>query len=80
MLAVMRDPEADPAKRFEAAKSAAPYLDPRLAAVAHSGPEGGAIAIEIADKDRAKALASFVAKMREKPPRPEGQGFRAEIS
>lgn len=29
--------------RFEAAKAAAPYMHPRLAAVEHSGPNGGAI-------------------------------------
>jgi hypothetical protein len=27
--------------RFEAAKAAAPYMHPRLAAVEHSGPDGG---------------------------------------
>jgi len=35
MLAVMRDPNADPHDRLEMAKAAAPYLHPRLAAVAH---------------------------------------------
>lgn len=29
--------------RFDAAKAAAPYIHPRLAAVEHSGPEGGPI-------------------------------------
>ena len=29
--------------RFEAAKAAAPYIHPRLAAVEHSGPDGGAL-------------------------------------
>ena len=29
--------------RFEAAKAAAPYVHPRLAAVEHSGPNGGPI-------------------------------------
>lgn len=53
MLQIMRDepsPELDPrdalqatAMRFEAAKAAAPYIHPRLAAVEHTGPEGGAI-------------------------------------
>jgi hypothetical protein len=31
------------AMRFEAAKAAAPYMHPRLAAVEHSGPNGGPI-------------------------------------
>ena len=58
MLQVMRkEPRADmDAKeflaavtlRFEAAKAAAPYMHPRLAAVEHSGPEGGAIEHSIA--------------------------------
>jgi hypothetical protein len=30
--------------RFEAAKAAAPYIHPRLAAIEHSGPNGGPIA------------------------------------
>lgn len=29
--------------RFEAAKAAAPYIHPRLAAVEHSGPDGQAL-------------------------------------
>jgi hypothetical protein len=49
MLQVMRDdtPHDDPrvqvardAMRFEAAKAAAPYIHPRLAAIEHSGPDG----------------------------------------
>lgn len=54
MLKIMREdrpPEdADIAQRvafhtlrFEAAKAAAPYMHPRLAAVEHTGPGGGAI-------------------------------------
>lgn len=37
MLSVMRNVEADEAKRLEAAKSAAPYVHARLSAVEHSG-------------------------------------------
>jgi hypothetical protein len=54
MLNVMRkEPSADLDERgllaaitlrFEAAKAAAPYMHPRLAAVEHSGPNGGPIA------------------------------------
>lgn len=52
MLEVMRrdsaheDPKIEIAReamRFEAAKAAAPYMHPRLAAVEHSGPDGGSI-------------------------------------
>lgn len=50
MLKVMRqdptheDPKVQIAReslQFEAAKAAAPYMHPRLAAVEHSGPDGG---------------------------------------
>ena len=53
MLQVMResaeheDPRvqiAREAMRFEAAKAAAPYMHPRLAAVVHSGPDGASLA------------------------------------
>ncbi len=37
MLSIMRNDEADEAKRLDAAKAAAPYVHPRLAAVEHSG-------------------------------------------
>lgn len=52
MLKIMRDESqhedervqiARDALRFEAAKAAAPYMHPRLAAVEHSGPNGGPI-------------------------------------
>lgn len=52
MLRVMRqetdheDPKiaiAREAMAFEAAKAAAPYVHPRLAAIEHTGPEGGPI-------------------------------------
>lgn len=37
MLALMRDAKADEAKRLDAAKAAAPYVHPRLAAMELSG-------------------------------------------
>lgn len=37
LLGVMRDESADEAKRLDAAKAAAPYVHPRLAAVEYSG-------------------------------------------
>lgn len=40
MIGVMRDKEAGEALRLDAAKSAAPYVHPRLAAVEHSGAVG----------------------------------------
>ncbi len=35
MLRIMRDPDQDTAIRFDAAKAAAPFLHPRLAAIEH---------------------------------------------
>jgi hypothetical protein len=43
IVAVMRNEDVDLATRFDAAKAAAPYVHPKLAAVAHSGPNGGPI-------------------------------------
>jgi hypothetical protein len=37
MLTMMRDEAQDPAIRMDAAKSCAPYVHPRLAAIEHSG-------------------------------------------
>jgi hypothetical protein len=39
LLAVMRDEKADPVARFEAAKAAAPYCHPKLAAIEHRGED-----------------------------------------
>lgn len=73
MLHVMRAPSehedakvqvAREAMRFEAAKAAAPYMHPRLAAIEHTGPDGGPIKTEgtlgisgLSD-DQLRALAS----------------------
>lgn len=43
MLTVMRNVELDPAARLDAAKAAAPYVHPKLAAAQISGPDGGPI-------------------------------------
>lgn len=52
MLQIMRrttaheDPKVEVAREalaFEAAKAAAPYIHPRLAAVEHTGPDGGPV-------------------------------------
>ena len=45
MLTVMRDDKADLARRDEMAKAAAPYVHNRLAAIAHTGPEGGPMSV-----------------------------------
>ena len=43
MLRVMRDARADTERRDDMAKAAAPYLHPKLAAVEHTGKDGGPI-------------------------------------
>jgi hypothetical protein len=43
MLLVMRDESADLQTRADMAKSAAPYIHPRLQAVEHTGRDGGSI-------------------------------------
>jgi hypothetical protein len=43
MLGVLRDPRAPAARRDEMAKAAAPYVHPRLATIAHTGPDGGPV-------------------------------------
>jgi hypothetical protein len=51
----------------ECAKDAAPYVHPKLAAVELTGKDGGPLEIlEMTDKDRARALAAFVAKTKAK--------------
>jgi hypothetical protein len=45
MLAVMRDSAAEPNRRDDMAKAAAPYVHPKLQAIEHSGPDGGPIEV-----------------------------------
>lgn len=48
------------ALRFEAAKAAAPYMHPRLAAIEHTGPDGGPIDLNVTDvtDERLAAIAT----------------------
>src|SRR5262245_53985760 len=63
LLSVLRDEANPPALRIDAAKSAAPYVHPKLSAVELAGKDGGPIERrEITDEDRAIALAAFLAK------------------
>jgi hypothetical protein len=47
MLRVMRDPAADESMRADMAKSAAPYVHPRLASTQLTGGDGGPLTVEI---------------------------------
>lgn len=51
MLTVMRDTKAPADRRDDMAKAAAPYVHPKLAAVEHSGPDGGAFQVVISQAD-----------------------------
>lgn len=43
MLKVMRDAKAEPGRRDDMAKAAAPYVHPKLASMQHTGRNGGPI-------------------------------------
>lgn len=47
MLQVLRDEAQDPDRRMDAAKSAAPYIHPKLSATELSGPDGSAIPVGV---------------------------------
>ncbi len=47
MLNILRDEQQETNLRFEAAKAAASYVHPKLAAIEHSGPEGAPLTVEI---------------------------------
>lgn len=51
MLTVLRDESAERSVRLSAAKDAAPYVHPRLAAVEHTGKDGGPIQVTISGDD-----------------------------
>ena len=53
LVGVMRETLPFEPNRFEAAKAAAPYMHPKLAAVEHTGAEGGAIQITYSSDDAA---------------------------
>jgi hypothetical protein len=47
MLGIMRNEQLPEPYRLDAAKSAAPYVHPKLANIEHQGKDGGNIVIEI---------------------------------
>lgn len=61
MLQVLRDQTAPKDDRMWAAEKAAPFVHPRLAAIEHSGPNGGPIpvaAVELTDNELAAIAAA----------------------
>lgn len=51
MLSVLRDETAALDRRDWAAEKAAPYVHPKLAAIEHTGADGGALQIVISQSD-----------------------------
>jgi hypothetical protein len=60
MLEVLRDVNADPRQRFEAAKSAAPYVHPKLASIQH-GNDLDSPLNSVTDADRIAVIKAFLA-------------------
>lgn len=46
LIGVLRGTQVYHPDKFEAAKAAAPYVHPKLAMVAHTGSDGGAVKVE----------------------------------
>lgn len=57
MLRIMRDEMQEPSVRLDAAKSAAQYVHPKLAAIAHSGQMNHKHAVEYSDAELADIAA-----------------------
>lgn len=58
MLRVMRDPEVDEKRRDAMAVAAAPYIHAKLAAIEHTGKDGGAIETrDVSETEVARRLA-----------------------
>lgn len=63
MLRVMRDPTVEHDRRDKMAVASAPYVHPKLAAVEHTGKDGGPIAtIDVTDQEAARRIAFTLAK------------------
>lgn len=63
MLRVMRDKTVDHDRRDKMAVAAAPYVHPKLAAVEHTGKDGGPIeTADVTDQEAARRIAFTLAK------------------
>lgn len=51
LLSVMRDKKGDPEMRLDAAKAAAQYVHPKLAAIQHSGDPDAPLALTLVGSD-----------------------------
>ena len=61
MLKVLRDENADPHQRFEAAKSAAPYVHPKLANIQHGNDPNNPLNA-VTDADRTAVVLAYIAE------------------
>jgi|SRR5215469_14687181 len=61
MLKVLRDENADPHQRFEAAKSAAPYIHPKLANIQHGNDQNNPLNT-VTDADRDAVVLAYIAE------------------
>src|SRR5205823_12827855 len=59
MLKVLRDENADPHQRFEAAKSAAPYVHPKLANIQHGNDPNNPLNA-VTDADRTAVVLAYI--------------------
>jgi hypothetical protein len=61
MIRVMRDKTVDHDRRDKMAAAAAPYVHAKLAAIEHTGKNGGAIeTTNVSDRDMARAVLSLL--------------------
>lgn len=60
LLRVMRDDRAERSVRLDAAKAAAPYCHPRLAAIEHTGKDGGPIETSSDPRSLARAILTIL--------------------
>jgi hypothetical protein len=61
LIGVMRNATVETSTRIDAAKSAAPYVHPRLTSVEMSGPEKGPVQFEDVSEDvRLEAFMAFL--------------------
>jgi len=58
LIAVMRDPSEEAGRRLDAAKAAAPFVHPRLAAIEHSGGISTKTTYELTDDELAAVAFS----------------------
>lgn len=62
MLSVMRNEKEMPERRLDAAKAAAPFVHPRLAAIQHTGQDGKDILPPVDPLDVAKRIAFLLSR------------------